>query len=440
MRVSLAATLHGGARRLPWTSAPRLGLMTGALVINGVTASLEISLALLAVAFVLGIIDGVSLRRAWPFALAALTGIACVVAGWFAGSSTSELVRLGARVFAGIAWVAWAGLTCRWPEIRRSLERLRLHEIADTLESAIAHGDLMLGELQRGREAVLLRHGGRSLRPKTVGILLAGTIERAFGRAKALDDTRALRAGMPGSGTGQPVLQLDGVTIDGCCGPARLVELSLSVGAGEWLALAGPSGSGKTTLLRTAAGLLAPSAGSLVRFGQPVAGRGVSARVDGRVALVFQDPHDQILGATPVEDVAWGLRQRSVTPAEAEERARTTLDSVGIGPLADRPIHELSFGERKRVAFAAALATRPAILLCDEPTMGLDPVAAANLVGALESAAAPDTAVVWATHDLQTIPRPSQRMVLVRAGRIVFDGARSDGLSLDNLRRAGLAL
>lgn len=439
MKRGLSSTLHDGPRRLPWTSLPRLGLTVAALVVNGAMASVQVSAALLAVAAVLLLLDGVPWARAWPFTLAVLSGMACIFAGWLAGMANADLVRLAGRLAAGLAWIAWAGVTCRWPELRRGLERICLGDAAQTVEAAVVHGELMLGELQRGREAVLLRHGGRNLRPRTIGILLAGAIERAFERAKALDDARALRAGAPGYGGEAPVLALDRLSVDGCCGPARLSEASLSVGRGEWVALAGPSGSGKTTLLKAAAGLLPPSSGRLLRFGDPVGGKGVSSRVDGRVALVFQDPHDQILGATPVEDVAWGLRQRGTAHTDAETRARATLNGLGIGHLADRPIHELSFGERKRVAFAAALASQPELLLCDEPTMGLDPVAATNLVRALESAAAPNTTVLWATHDLLALPAPTTRLVLIQSGAIVFDGACSEGMSIDRLRRAGLA-
>jgi cobalt/nickel transport system ATP-binding protein len=434
----ISSTLHDGPRRLPWTSLPRLGLAVLALILNGAMASVQVSLVLLAVATVLILLDGVPLTRAWPFALALLSGLACIIAGWLTGMAGTDLVRLAARLAAGLAWIAWAGITCRWPELRRGLERVHLDDAAQTLEAAVVHGELLLGELQRGREAVMLRHGGRNLRPKTVGILLAGVIERAFERARALDDARALRSVGPGARGTDPVLALERLSIDGCCGPARLLNVSLSVGRGEWVALAGPSGSGKTTLLKAAAGLLTPSSGLLLRFGNPVDGKGVSSRVDGRVALVFQDPHDQILGATPVEDVAWGLRERGTEHAGAEARARATLNSIGIGHLADRPIHELSFGERKRVAFAAALASEPALLLCDEPTMGLDPVAAKNLVSTLESAAAPGTTVVWATHDLLALPAPTTRLVLIQSGAVVFDGARSEGMSLEHLRRAGL--
>jgi cobalt/nickel transport system ATP-binding protein len=435
----LMVALHGGQRRLPLGSSWRLGLGLAALVANGALASPAFSALLFMVASVLLMIDGIRWSRTWPFALPLFSVAACVLAGWLAGGSPDELIRLATRLAAGLVWVAWAGLTCRWGELRALLERLRLHTAADIIESAMVHGDLLLHELQRGREAVVVRHGGRDLHMQTVGILLAGAIERGLVRANTLDETRALRGAKAVIGRTDRVLDIDRACVDGCCGPARLVEVSLSLGRGEWVALAGPSGSGKTTLLRMAAGLLAPHRGEIHRFGCQVSAKSVSARVDGRVSLVFQDPNDQILGATSLEDVAWGLRHRGVSRAEAESQARAELDRMGIGRLAARPIHELSFGERKRVAFAAALATRPALLLCDEPTMGLDPVAAADLVTAVEATSADGLATLWATHDLLTLPKPTRRIVLLSAGAIVFDGGSFDGLTLDRLRQAGLA-
>jgi energy-coupling factor transporter ATP-binding protein EcfA2 len=437
--ASLMASLHGGHRRLPLGSSWRLGLTLVALVANGALSSPALSMVLFMAASALLIIDGIYWSRAWPFALPLFSGVACVLAGWLAGSRPDELVRLATRLAVGLVWMAWAGLTCRWGELRALLERLRLHTAADTIESAMVHGELLLHELQRGREAVLVRHGGRDLHLQTVGILLAGAFERGLGRASTLDETRALRAANVTIGQTDKVLDIDQASVDGCCGPARLIDVSLCIRQGEWVALAGPSGSGKTTLLRLAAGLLAPDRGQMHRFGYRVSAQSLSARVDGRVSMVFQDPNDQILGTTPVEDVAWGLRHRGLSRAEAESRARAQLDRIGIGRLADRPVHELSFGERKRVAFAAALVTRPTLLLCDEPTMGLDPVAAANLVIAVEAASADGLATLWATHDLLTLPKPTQRLVLLSAGAIAFDGSCAEGFSLDRLRQAGLA-
>jgi energy-coupling factor transporter ATP-binding protein EcfA2 len=161
--------------------------------------------------------------------------------------------------------------------------------------------------------------------------------------------------------------------------------------------------------------------------------------VDGHVALVFQDPDDQFFASTPIEDLLWGLRQRGVVGPAAEARAQSTLSALGVAACANRPIPTLSFGEKKRVAFASALVTAPRLLLCDEPTMGLDPVAAARLSAALAQATRQTPcAVVWATHDLAHLPPPLERVVLLRDGRVVVDGVRASALSPAWLEAAGL--
>jgi ABC-type glutathione transport system ATPase component len=141
--------------------------------------------------------------------------------------------------------------------------------------------------------------------------------ERALSRLDALDETRALRSAPPADSPRGLALEISRLSVAGCCGPARLKDVDLRLEAGAWVALAGPSGSGKTTLLKTIAGLLVPEAGEVRRFGLALRRGPLSARVDGRVALVFQDPSDQMLGATPAEDVAWAPRRRAARGGRA---------------------------------------------------------------------------------------------------------------------------
>ena len=162
-------------------------------------------------------------------------------------------------------------------------------------------------------------------------------------------------------------------------------------------------------------------------------------RLDGRVALLAQAPEHHFLASTAGEDVAWGLVHRGVERAEAAARARATLALLGVGHLAERPVHSMSLGEQRRVALAGLLVLHPRLLLLDEPTSGLDPLTAAALVEAVQDVAARSgTACVWVTHDLPHVPAAAGRVLLLRDGRIVFDGASADALAPERLAAAGL--
>jgi cobalt/nickel transport system ATP-binding protein len=119
-----------------------------------------------------------------------------------------------------------------------------------------------------------------------------------------------------------------------------------------------------------------------------------------RVGLVLQDPDDQIFAATVARDVAFGPLNLGFRDAEVRERVQGALEALGIADLADRPTHMLSFGQKRRVAIAGALAMRPEVLMLDEPTAGLDADGVTRLMAALEAVAALGTTLVLSTHDV----------------------------------------
>ena len=221
-----------------------------------------------------------------------------------------------------------------------------------------------------------------------------------------------------------------------------LSDVSLGVNRGEWVLLCGPSGAGKSSLLRVLAGLDEPTQGTMNRLGVAVsATTSLSDRLDGRVALLAQNPEHHFLSSTVAEDIAWGLLRRGVEPAEAERRCREMATELGVAHLLPRPCHQLSFGEQRRVALAGLLVVEPDLLLLDEPTSGLDPVAAHELCALVERMVDQTGATcVWATHDLHSIPPRAERVVLLRAGRVIFAGEPSVGLSDAWLVKAGLAI
>jgi len=144
--------------------------------------------------------------------------------------------------------------------------------------------------------------------------------------------------------------------------------VSLSVGAGEVVALLGPSGSGKSTLLRVIAGTVAPDSGRVLVHGVDVSTRPTHLR---GVGMVFQDnqlfPHMSVL-----DNVAFGPKMAGVGRSERNERAATWVRRVGLSGFEERRVADLSGGEAKRVALARTLAAEPAAVLLDEPLTGLD--------------------------------------------------------------------
>jgi energy-coupling factor transporter ATP-binding protein EcfA2 len=311
--------------------------------------------------------------------------------------------------------------------LREILRRLKVPRfLLELLDQALLQGRLLARALTRRQEASRLRQGGL----QGTALAMAGAVEGAFTRSQTLDQAASLREA-PALGAAGAVLELEAAAVAFPEG-GGLEPLDLVVAPGEWLAVLGPSGSGKSTLLRLAAGLLPPASGRCLRHGRDGGGK-----VDGATGLVFQDPEDQMLAATPLEDAAWGLERRGLEAGEARARAMTMLAALDLEAKAHRPFHRLSHGERKRATFASALVLAPRLLLLDEPTAGLDPRAAARLTALLEREA-PGTAVLWATHDLPALPGRAARVLVLQEGRRVFLGPRAEGLDPERLRRHGL--
>jgi cobalt/nickel transport system ATP-binding protein len=225
-----------------------------------------------------------------------------------------------------------------------------------------------------------------------------------------------------GTPVNAPALSYRGVTVR--YGPERepaLVRVSLDVADGERVALLGLNGSGKTTLLLTAGGLL-PHEGTVEIGGLPL-GSDTLAEVRRRVGFLFNVPEDQLLFPRVLDDVAFGLIRQAVSPAVAAAEARRALAEMGVEGLAEASLHQLSHGEKQRVALAGALVTRPALLLLDEPSAGVDPPGRTSLAALLSGL---EAAVLVATHDLEFAARVCSRFVLLDRGRVLVDGPDLD--------------
>ena len=231
------------------------------------------------------------------------------------------------------------------------------------------------------------------------------------------------------------VLALEHVTYSypGATAPA-ISDLTLGIGPGELVVLAGGSGSGKSTLLRAANGL-APHF-----YGGVFAGRAIVAGMDTRehgpgelaaaVGTLFQDPETQVVMGTVRAELALPLENQGEAPAAVARAVEETSLALGIAHLLDRPTAELSGGELQRVALGAALAGRPKLILLDEPTSQLDPVAGDELIALLRRLNEDfDAAIVIAEHRLERCLGFADRAIAMRGGRVVCDAEPAEFLA-----------
>ncbi|MGI5488398.1 energy-coupling factor ABC transporter ATP-binding protein [Microtetraspora malaysiensis] len=196
-------------------------------------------------------------------------------------------------------------------------------------------------------------------------------------------------------------------------------ELSLEIARGTSLSVLGPNGGGKTTLLRLLCGGLRPAAGRVLLDGRPVAyGRAALAEFRTRVQFVHQDPDDQLFAATVGQDVSFGPLNLGLSPEAVTARVTSALKDMEIPFLADQPTHLLSFGQRKRVAIAGALALRPVVLILDEPTAGLDPAGTEALLETLRRLQADGTTIIASTHDVDFAHRWARDAAIIARGEL----------------------
>ncbi|MDN5325419.1 MAG: energy-coupling factor transport system ATP-binding protein [Moorella sp. (in: firmicutes)] len=202
-----------------------------------------------------------------------------------------------------------------------------------------------------------------------------------------------------------------------------LENIDLAIEPGEFLAITGPNGSGKSTLARLLNGLLRPLEGRVLVDGMDTGDDTALITIRRRVGMVFQDPDNQLVAATVAEDVAFGLENLGLPPAEIRKRVDLALKSVGLENLAARPPHLLSGGQKQRLALAGVLAMEPRYLVLDEATAMLDPVAREEILEqVLRLRREQGIAVILITHLMEEAIR-ADRMLIMKSGRIFWQGS-----------------
>ena len=218
-------------------------------------------------------------------------------------------------------------------------------------------------------------------------------------------------------------------------GVRALENVNFLADSGQSVLLLGPNGSGKTTLFRHFSGSLHPTSGKVLVNGREV-GKGDLTWLYRLLGFVFQDPNDQLFAATVGEDVAFGPRNMGVAPAEVEARVKRCLELVGLPGMERRPIHALSFGQKRRVSLAGVLALQPEIIILDEPTAGLDPMGASRMMDLLHRLKVEQgVTILMATHDIDFVPRYADLVYVLRHGHIVASGAPDEVFAQTRLIR-----
>ncbi len=224
-------------------------------------------------------------------------------------------------------------------------------------------------------------------------------------------------------------------------GTKALQEVDFLVEEEKFVALLASNGSGKTTLLKVLVGLLKPQKGRVY-----IQEREVETlpphELYQRVGMVFQNPNDQLFGATVEEDVAFGVRNLGFSGPEVQERITESLESVAAAELRGRAIHHLSFGEKKRVALAGVLAMHPGILILDEPTAGLDPAGESLMLHLLNRLnREQNITIILATHSVDMLPLFADQIYVLNRGRVLRQGPAEEVFCDHELMdRAGLRL
>jgi energy-coupling factor transporter ATP-binding protein EcfA2 len=225
-----------------------------------------------------------------------------------------------------------------------------------------------------------------------------------------------------------------------------LQNINLQVEEGEFVAVVGPNGAGKSTLCYTLAGFVphffkGELSGIVEVDGQESHNSTLSEWVLN-VGLAFQNPFNQISGAkyTVFEELAFGLENIGIPRDEMEARVKEAMDLTGIRDLADRSPFSLSGGQQQRVALTSILVMQPKVLVLDEPTSQLDPIGTREVFGVIRNMAERGMTVIMAEHKVEWIAQFADRVIALKDGSILLDGAPSDVLTSPLLPDSGFGI
>ncbi|QYX32370.1 energy-coupling factor ABC transporter ATP-binding protein [Sphaerospermopsis torques-reginae] len=204
--------------------------------------------------------------------------------------------------------------------------------------------------------------------------------------------------------------------------------LNIKIPSGKKCALIGQNGCGKTTLFLLSNGLYKPDRGIIKWLNEPLSyHRNYLTKLRQKIGLVFQDPEQQLVASTVEEDISYGLCNLGLSPAEIQIRVEKILVEFGLNSLAEKPVHHLSLGQKKRVSIADVMVLEPQLLILDEPTAYLDIKHTRNLMNTLKKIHSNNgTTLLIATHDLDLVYRWADWVFVMDKGRLILEGTPED--------------
>ncbi|MGE8035628.1 energy-coupling factor ABC transporter ATP-binding protein [Lysinibacillus sp. NPDC093692] len=206
-------------------------------------------------------------------------------------------------------------------------------------------------------------------------------------------------------------------------GTHALTDITLQIPKGKKIALLGHNGAGKSTLFQHLNGILKPTAGSISFQGKALNySRKALKELRQQVGIVFQDADNQLFSGTVKQDIAFGPKNLGWTTEIIEEKIAWAIAQTEVEALLDKPIHFLSVGQKKRVAMAGVLAMEPSVLLLDEPTAGLDNYYSGQVLQYLATLENGERTILLATHDIPLAYEWADQIVVMEAGRIIYNG------------------
>lgn len=201
-----------------------------------------------------------------------------------------------------------------------------------------------------------------------------------------------------------------------------LEDISFTIEAGEFVAIVGANGSGKSTIAKLMDGLLLPRKGAVQFKGLDTTKPADLADIHQQIGFVFQNPEDQFITTTVMDEVLFGLENVRVPREEMRSRLEHALQAVHMEDYLDAMPHQLSGGQKQRVAIAAILAMRPQVIIFDEATSMLDPQGRQQVLAIMQELHRQGLTIIQITHHMEEV-LSAERLLLLHQGRLEYDGA-----------------